>query len=80
MTIITETVSVRRKRSIGRLDHALRLPTASRIKHGMKTICKICSQPITDEFFIGGFKGGERNMILHEACLTPDDLPEGWKP
>ena len=70
MTIITENVMVHRKRNIGRLDHALRLPIAGRIRYGMKTNCKSCLQPITDEFFVVGFKNGERNIMLHETCLA----------
>ncbi len=76
MTIIRETVQTMRRRDIGRLEHALRLPTAARIKCGMKTVCKACHQNITDEFFVVGFKTGMHNMLFHESCLTPDDLPE----
>ena len=79
MPIILETVNVTRKRNIGRLDHALRLPMAGRLRRGQRTVCKICGQPITDEFFIAGFRDGERNMLLHESCLTIDDFPLGWQ-
>jgi len=54
---------------IGPLDNTLRLPTASRIKHGMKTICRRCGKPVTDEYFIVGFKKGFPNMIFHESCI-----------
>ncbi len=53
---------------IGPLDHKLRLPTASRLSVGMKTICDACGEHITDEFFIGGFKTGHANLKLHERC------------
>ncbi len=53
---------------IGPLDHTVRLPMAARISHGMKTICDACGKPITDEYFIGGFKTGHANLKLHEAC------------
>jgi hypothetical protein len=65
-------VPTTRMKDIGTMDATLRLPTAGRIKHGMKTTCCVCGKAITDEFFIGGFKAGERNMMMHEACL-----PEG---
>ncbi len=51
---------------IGQLDHKLRLAMSPR--KGMKTVCDACRKPIEDEFFIGGFKSGHRNLILHEAC------------
>ena len=57
---------------IGPLDHALRLPTVARTSHGMKTICRSCRQPVTEEYFIAGFKAGEPNMILHESCCSDE--------
>jgi hypothetical protein len=57
---------------IGPLDHALRLPTASRVLHAMKTICRACREPVTDEYFIAGFKAGENHMILHESCCADE--------
>lgn len=59
---------VTRAVEIGGLDNTLRLPTAARISAGMKTTCAACGKPVTDEFFITGFKAGHRNMILHESC------------
>jgi hypothetical protein len=56
-------------KDIGELDNTIRLPTASRIKLGMKTICDRCGKPIIDEFFIGGFKKGYPNMKFHENCV-----------
>jgi hypothetical protein len=56
------------KIEIGPLDHAVRLPMAGRIRAGMKTNCDACGEPITDEFFIGGFKAGHKNLKLHEGC------------
>lgn len=53
---------------IGALDHKVRLPMVSRISHGMKTVCDACGESITDEYFIGGFKAGHRNLKLHEKC------------
>lgn len=64
--IIVPTTKVK---DIGALDHKLRLPTASRLAHGMKTTCKRCGKPITDEFFIAGFKAGMPNMLFHERCI-----------
>ena len=66
------TVPTTKVKDIGRLDATLRLPTASRIKRGMKTVCCVCKKPVTDPFFIAGFKSGYPNMIIHETCL-----PEG---
>ena len=66
------TVPTTKVKDIGLLDATLRLPTAGRIKRGMKTVCVVCHQPVTDPFFIAGFKAGHPNMIIHEACL-----PEG---
>ena len=43
-------------KDIGPLDNTLRLPMASRLRANMKTICDRCRKPITDEYFIGGFK------------------------
>lgn len=54
---------------IGELDATVRLPTKSRISVGMKTICDACGRPITDEYFIGGFKNGHPNMKFHESCM-----------
>lgn len=56
------------KVDIGPLDHKLRLPMSSRKARGMKTVCDACRKSIDDEFFIGGFKEGHRNLILHESC------------
>jgi hypothetical protein len=56
------------KIDIGPLDHKVRLPMSSRIAAGMKTICDACGKPITDEFFIGGFQAGRKNLKLHEGC------------
>ena len=55
---------------IGELDGTKHLPTAGRIKAGMKTICIRCMEPVTDEFFVAGFKAGMPNMIFHEGCVN----------
>ena len=62
----------RRLVDIGPLDHAVRLPTAARTSHGMKTICRSCRKPVIEEYFIAGFKAGETNMILHETCCSDE--------
>lgn len=54
---------------IGALDSTKPLPTAGRIRAGMKTNCDRCGKPITDEFFIAGFKTGLPNMKFHAGCL-----------
>jgi len=64
------SVPTRRLKDIGELDHTLRLPMEGRIKYGMKTICDRCRKPITDEYFIGGFKKGMKNMKFHEECVN----------
>lgn len=56
-------------REIGNLDVTHRLPMASRIANKMSTICDVCRQEITDEFFVAGFKAGVRNLKLHERCV-----------
>jgi len=58
---------------IGPLDACLRLPTESRVRHGMKTICVACREPVTESTFIAGFLHGMPNMILHERCIPYDD-------
>ncbi len=58
---------------IGPLDHAVRLPMRLRLKRGMTSRCVVCHKDITDDFFIAGFKTGERNMMMHETCAPADD-------
>lgn len=80
--IIHESQRVVRAKNIV-LDHVLHLPMAGRLRRQMKTVCDACREPITDEYFYGGFAQGHRNLLLHEAC-TPEamrvapksDLPE----
>lgn len=55
------------------LDHVVRLPMAGRLRRQMKTVCDACRQPITDEYFYGGFAQGHRNLLLHEDC-TPEAM------
>jgi len=55
---------------IGPLDAAIRLPMASRIAAGMRTICDACGQHITDATFVAGFKAGHPNLKLHESCAA----------
>jgi hypothetical protein len=70
MKIIVPTTELR---DIGKLDATLRLPMKLRLEHGMKTICAACGKPIKDHFFIGGFKSGHINIMLHETCLDADE-------
>lgn len=56
------------KVEIGPLDHALRLETSGRKRLGMKTPCSKCGKPIEEDHFVGGFKKGHRNLLLHEDC------------
>lgn len=56
------------------LDHALYLPMAGRLRRGIKTTCTACYKPITDDFFIGGFIKGRKNILLHIACTDPADV------
>jgi hypothetical protein len=58
---------------IGPLDRALRLPMRLRILHGLKSLCAVCEEQITDEFMIAGFKAGHHNMMMHETCAPADD-------
>lgn len=58
---------------IGPLDRTVRLPMAARISVAMKTVCDACANPITDEYFIAGFKAGHVNMKFHEACARGED-------
>ena len=62
------------RKDIGPLDATIRLPMASRLKYGVKTVCAVCGKPITDEFFLGGFKKRHRNLMLHEACADEQAL------
>ena len=54
---------------IGPLDGVLWLPTAERIRLGMKTTCRRCGRAITDDHFVGGYKAGHVNMLFHRRCL-----------
>lgn len=56
-------------KDIGKLDQLQRYPMAGRIKAEMKTTCSRCGKPVTDEFFVAGFKKGMPNMIFHEGCV-----------
>lgn len=77
--IINEPVTVMRARDVGRLDHALRLPMSGRLRAKMKTICNVCRTKIEDEYFVCGFKAGWPNLLLHESCVGPEDMPlEGF--
>lgn len=63
------SVPTRRLKDIGKLDNIVRLPMSGRIKLGMKTICDRCRKPITDKYFVRGFKKGLPNMKFHEKCV-----------
>ncbi len=65
---VSERVVTTKRRTLI-LDHALRLPMSSRIRRGMTTICDVCNQSITDEYFYGGFVTGHKNLLIHEECL-----------
>jgi hypothetical protein len=54
------------------LDVAVWLPTAPRIKHGLKTKCGRCGLAIADEMFVGGFKSGSFVAFYHRACLDAE--------
>lgn len=71
MKVIVPTTIVK---DIGELDATIRLPMALRLKKGMKTTCDRCGKPITDPFFIGGFKAGRHNMLFHESCVPTAEL------
>jgi hypothetical protein len=60
-----------REKEIGALDGALYLPMAGRLRAKMKTTCAACRTAITEEFFIGGFKSGMPNLLLHVGCTDP---------
>ena len=64
--LIRETKTV--KREIGQVDWAKKMILAPRIKRGMKSQCAVCGKEITGEFFIAGFKAGQKNIMMHEAC------------
>ena len=71
------SVKTRRLKDIGKLDRTVLLPTSGRKKIGMKTICDRCRKPITDEYFVAGFKKGLSNMKFHEKCVergTANDI------
>ena len=59
---------------VGELTHVHALPTASRIRRGMKTACAVCGKPIVNAFFYAGFAPGQPNRIFHYACL--DELSQ----
>lgn len=63
------SVITRKLKDIGPLDITKRLPMSGRIRARMKTICDRCRKPITDEYFIAGFKKGYVNMMFHENCV-----------
>ena len=74
----SETVTIHETKRVVRpvgivLDHAKRLPMAGRLRRQMRTVCDACREPITDEYFYGGFATGHRNLLLHEAC-TPEAM------
>lgn len=71
------SVPTRKLKDIGKLDQIKKLPMAGRIRAGMKTICDRCRKPITDEYFVGGFKKGLPNMKFHESCLDKDTPNKG---
>jgi hypothetical protein len=71
--VVKILVQVPQMLDIGRLDATLRLPMALRKQHGMRTVCDACGKPIQEDYFIGGFKKGSRNLLLHEACLPADE-------
>lgn len=63
---------------VGEPQGCLRLPTAGRIRAGMKTTCARCRKAITDEYFIGAIGGTlPKNMLLHESCAKKEGLT--WK-
>lgn len=65
---IKKSKTVRYVEEIGPLDATMRLPMSGRPANRVETICDACGDRITDEWFIAGFKTGERNLKLHERC------------
>ena len=63
-----------RLQDIGDLEHVHALPTAARIRHGMKTNCAACGGKIETEFFYAGFAQGQPNRMFHFECL--DELSQ----
>jgi hypothetical protein len=63
-----------RMQDVGALEHVHALPTAPRIRHGMKTTCAACGKPIVSAFFYAGFAQGQPNRMFHFACL--DELSQ----
>ncbi len=56
-------------REVKYFDAVAEFVTSARSDRGIKTICDSCGKPISDEFFYGGFKSGEKNRIFHWDCL-----------
>ena len=50
-------------------DKHIRLPTESRNRIGLRTECNWCREIIEEKFFIGAFKEGKANVMLHELCF-----------
>ena len=69
MKIVVPTTKLK---DIGKLDITKKLPMERRIARGMKSICDRCKKPITDEYFIAGFKKGYKNMMFHESCMDDE--------
>jgi hypothetical protein len=61
---------------IGPLDHTRRLPMARRLSRGLRTVCDVCREHITDEYFVAGFKAGHPNLTMHESCAPAPSSKE----
>lgn len=62
-----------RFRSNVTLTALLRLPAEGRRRRGQNMTCDACGRQIDDEFFLGGFATGHKNMLLHESCVPEAD-------
>ena len=56
-----------------KLKALLRLPSKGRIERGQNMKCDACGDQIGDDYFLGGFADGHKNMLFHEACVPADD-------
>lgn len=65
-------VATTKTKDIGAPDTSMRWSMDIRKKHNLKTKCSRCGKQITDDYFIGAFKKGYRNMMFHEKCFEEE--------
>jgi len=70
--LVNDTKTVRFRNNV-RLKALLRLPAQGRRDRGQNMKCDACGQQIEDDYFLGGFADGHKNMLLHEACVSDED-------